>query len=45
MTEASVTSDAENVKPGIEVSREDSKAVTSPMEHGDTPADNWYRPR
>ena len=37
MTEASVTSDAENVKPRIEESREDSTEVTSRMEDGSTP--------
>ena len=37
MTEASITSDAENVKPRIEESREDSIEVSSRMEDGDTP--------
>ena len=37
MTEARVTNNAENVKPRIDESRDDSTEVTSRMEDGNTP--------
>ena len=39
MNEACVTNSAENVKPRIDESRDDSTEVTCRME------DHWYRPR